>query len=208
MTLQESSLIPMGDAPSAFACGSCFEPISKEDQLTLCSGDADDALENVDCPACGDYFDITEVEVRVHPEATPLLSMETVLETEWFHVSWSSNWHASLLREESIPYVHAGNRQSAIDRYEGLYRGCIAYLYKFKLAPGISISDVIYDDLNEWPEDIQRGGLPYRNGREVNGVRYVNRWESPGSISILVNPMFIVEVSSEQLLITEEDKAA
>lgn len=194
----------MGDDPSAFACGSCLAPISKEDQITLCSGDLDDPLENVDCPACGDYFDITEVEVRVHPEAMPLLSLDTVQETEWFHVSAFENWHTAITMQRHVPYIHAGNRASAIDRYEGLYRGRTAYLYKFKLVPGARISDIVYDDLNEWPKYVERELPKSKKGQVVDGIRYVNRWESPGSISLLVNPLHIYQVTCEEICITEK----
>lgn len=191
----------MGDAPSTFACGSCLFPLSKEDQITLCSGEADDPLEWVDCPACGNCFDITEVEVSIHPDANPLLALEEVMKTEWFHVSWSSDWHASLLQEEDIPYVHAGNQQSALDRYEGLYKGCYAYLYKFKLSPAALIAETIYDDLNEWPSTVNdTEDFPHQDGKRVDGFRYVNRWECPGSISILIDPRFINEVSSERII--------
>ena len=206
MLLQESNLIPMGDAPSAFACSMCFTPISKEDQVILCDGEADDPLNEVDCPACGDYFDITGVEVRIHPEAIPLLDVKAVMETEWFHVSWSKDWHASLLREEDIPFIHAGNRQSALDRYDGLYKGCIAYLYKFRIATETNLSERVYEDLNAWPEYVS-DGMPSRHRETVDGVRYVNRWESPGSISLLINPQFITEVSSERLIIEKELQA-
>jgi hypothetical protein len=202
MLLQESGLAPMGDAPSAFACLMCFEPLSKEDQVTLCDGEADDPLNEVDCPSCGDIFDITGVEVRIHPDATPLLSLDAVMETEWFHVSWSSDWHNSLMKEEDIPFIHAGNKQSALDRYDGLYKGCIAYLYKFSIDPNVKLSGTVYDDLNEWPPLVSDASY-FRGFENVDGIRYVNRWESPGSISLLVNPQFLVNVTCEKLLIEE-----
>lgn len=203
--LQESSLIPMGEAESAFACSLCFAPLSKADQIDLCDGEADDMLNEVECPACGDYFDITGVEVRVHPDTSNLLDMKTALEAEWYHVSWSANWHNSILQEEDIPYVHAGNRQSAVERYEGLYKGCKAYLYKFKIAPSANLTPTVFDDLNDWPQTVSYPmGMPSQQGRTVDGFRYINRWESPGSVSLMIDPQHIIDVSCEVILIEKE----
>lgn len=198
MLLTEAALImKTGEDSSVFACPSCFSVLSVEDAKTIIDGELHDELNVVECDACGDVFTAETMEVNVAPKSAKLLDAGHAKDSEWFHISDSANWLNDVTGDEGfIPYIHAGTLQSALDRYEA-HKGKTAYLYKFRLADVTAIDSTIYDDRNAWPEEV---GFPCtltdeRTGDGVDCLRYLNRWEDPGSISILLDPRLIVDIS-------------
>jgi hypothetical protein len=198
MLLTEAALImKTGDDPSVFACPSCFFILSAEDAKHIIDGELHDELNTVECDACGDVFTADTMEVNVAPDSRELLDVEHAKGVEWFHISDSANWLDEVTGDDDFtPYIHAGTLQSALDRYEA-HKGKTAYLYKFKLADMTAIDSTVYDDRNAWPEEV---GFPCtltdeKTGEAVDCLRYLNRWEDPGSLSILLDPRHIVDVS-------------
>lgn len=198
MLLTEAALVmKTGDDASVFACPSCFSILSEEDAKHIIDGELHDELNTVECDACGDVFTADTMEVNVAPQSRVLLDTEFAKSSEWFHISDSSNWLDEVTGDDGfIPYIHAGTLQSALDRYEA-HKGKTAYLYRFRLADLTVLDSTVYDDRNAWPEEV---GFPRtltdeRTGEAVDCLRYLNRWEDPGSISILLDPQCIVEVS-------------
>lgn len=189
------------DQTSAFACPACFSAVSKEQEAELLDGGETDALNYVECKPCGEFFNADEAEVQLQSETVPLLEIPTVYDTEWFHISNSASWIEDITQDEGcIPFIHAGNKQSALDRYDGAYKGKTAYLYKFKISSIASIGSVVYEDHNDWPYEVD---YPLTltddvTGDAIDGFRYVNRWEAPGFISLLLDPRLIVDVIMEE----------
>lgn len=198
MLLTEAALImkSAGDT-SVFACPSCFSILSAEDAKFIIDGELHDDLNVVECDDCGDVFTADTMEVNVAPDSERLLDAGHAKASEWFHISDSANWLDEVTGDDDfVPYIHAGTLQSALDRYEA-HKGKTAYLYKFNLADTTTIDSTIYDDRNAWPEEV---GFPCtltdeRTGEAVDCLRYLNRWEDPGSISILLDPRIIVDIS-------------
>ena len=89
---------------------------------------------------------------------------------EWWHGTTRAHWEDT--PENAV--VHIGTRQAAKERAE-IQRVTPAFLYKVRLKDGVSFVRDVEDDCNEWPEDYERHH-PWVH-------RYVNKYESPGSVS-------------------------
>lgn len=165
------------------------------------------SIEDEECHNCG--FDLQEdtVIADIHPTSEHLLDIATAKDAFWFHATNRSDWMGDLLEfkdvdEDSVPLVHVGTLDAAMSIMADKYSRSndLTYLYRVRLAPSAIIDNVLYEDENFWPDRTSEIDC------DSKAFRYVNRWESTGSISMIVDPEFLI-VDRVTPLFPEEVKA-
>jgi hypothetical protein len=147
------------------------------------------------CQYCGKQtkttFGIEDSYVDVESRSAKLLEDNAAKTTHWFHVTTRENWvkEIATVGEKGTYLLHAGTREAATERAKDSIRteGTVYYMHELVLnEDAVLAPHVLYDENNwpmydsrhteEWDEEIHR----------YDAARYVNTWEAPGSISILV----------------------
>jgi hypothetical protein len=144
------------------------------------------ALEGVFCPACSKRY-----SHPCHPVTTVLetsayaLTKQGVRSATWLHATWGEEWD-QLASRRPAAMVHIGTKNAAM--HDRIARDVWSpfYVFEVRLRTRTPVADEIFADVDdwtvEWPKSSKR--LPKAM---VNGAnRYVNSWEAPGSISLLV----------------------
>jgi hypothetical protein len=92
---------------------------------------------------------------------------------------------------EGVESVHIGTKQAATDMVHGLFvdGDDIVYLNKVRIRKGLEFIPGIFED--DGSVECEDDELPRR---------YTNRWESPGSPSIAINPLDLELVTSTLFL--------
>lgn len=177
MMIKFSGTVAPVTAPSMSRCPECQEYLAKEYVDVFCN-----------CLKCGSYF-----TVDIRPECGKFLNDATVKESYWYHATDAEDWMGSLLdnEDEDIPLVHVGTEETALavilDKHLSSPRPIS--LFRIKLKETLVINEDIFHDLNKWPETMGD------NRPEGNTYRYVNLYEAPGSISLLLDPR-LIEIES------------
>lgn len=111
------------------------------------------------------------------------------LGSSWYHATSRENWLDTLQACDDdwfIPLVHVGTVEAATDRMK-FYRWVPkVYMYKVRLKTGTVLNTEVFEDEDNWPEtpdDLWDGSEAFR---------YVNGFESVGSVSLLVNPRQLI----------------
>lgn len=162
-------------------CG-CFLTLT---QLAYIAGDS---FNSTPCRRCG--FPVTMEMADV------ILSKDSVMRSRdpesfvWFHATTREDWLPTMV-SEGVESVHIGIKQAATDRVHGLFvdGDDIVYLNKVRVRKGLEFVPGIFED----------DGF-IECGNEELPRRYTNRWESPGSLSIAINPVDLELVSSTSFL--------
>lgn len=157
-------------------CG-CFLTLT---QLAYVAGES---LNITYCRRCG--FPVTMEMADV------ILSKDSVRRSHspesfvWFHATTRENWLPKMV-DEDVESVHIGTKQAATDRVHGLFvdGDDIVYLNKVRVRKGLEFIPEIVEDDN-----------CVECGDDKRPQRYTNRWESPGSLSIAINPADLELVS-------------
>lgn len=125
----------------------------------------------------------------IHPDALAYFDEETVRTTTWYHATDREDWFDSITQAQGkVPLVHLGDEAAAMDRatQRAARLGGNWKVYEITLAEDADIHPEVNGDDN--------GYAPYMAGDEdmvdnySTVTRYVNEFENPGSISLLVNP--------------------
>jgi hypothetical protein len=147
-------------------------------------------------------FHIGSLDVAIRPDSYALaIDPAASLNNVWYHGTGSVNWLDDVFRNvratrgvhsENPVLVHVGTLQAAQERngitQERHGRTHGAYLYKVTCRKGTIIEDRIANDITEFPRTVEE----ISQSTTANVVRYINRWESPGSVSLLADPRFLV----------------
>lgn len=165
------------------------------------------------CHRCGEYLkedpcgDLT-------PDEADAVREPGYFDREWFHVSEHEDWAEHVLEaEDGDLLVHAGDELAATARadhfrlYTPSWRPIELYLHRFRLTTAEGFSKEILDDMGDrWQTTLSK---PYpmalteiegqhREATEftslsptIPGIGYYNRFEVPGSISILFHGALI-----------------
>jgi hypothetical protein len=147
-----------------------------------------------------------------------LLSTEATRDNEWYHITLKPDWDEAIRTDKTSeqPYVHVGSYAAAQHRMQGLIRdaeGVLGdterqkeaeslafYCYKVKLTDDASIPPhIIMDadfDAPTSAAQIREGSLEedgenYDQYDIFGATRYVNEYESHGSISLIAHPVSI-----------------
>ena len=164
-------------------------------------------IEDDACHMCGmDLFE-ESVVTDIHPDSEYLLDIQNAKDEVWYHATDREDWMGDLLEDknpedDSVPLVHIGTLAAASYIMAQKY-ACFTetiYLYRVRLSPDAVIDVDLYEDENLWPERTNDIGC------FADAFRYVNRWESTGSISMLVDPEHLI-VEKVTALSQEEMRA-
>jgi len=153
-----------------------------------------------ECLGCGREIATAVMGIKVHPDSQKFLNASAVRSSLWHHATYRSNWYVGLdeySREagEDI-LIHLGTREASLDRARTLLGKT---LYTVKINPEATISPYVVEDDNTWPEGTGDLSVEGWNGYFGDVTRYVNRYEMPGSISLIVNYKMISIVEVETL---------
>lgn len=162
------------------ACG-CFLTLA---QLSYIA----DITNSTHCRRCGASVTMECADVILSKDSVRRsLSPESF---NWFHVTSTENWLPKMV-VEGVESVHIGIKQAATDRVHGLFvdGDDIVYLNKVRIRKGLEFIPGIFED--DGSVECENDELPRR---------YTNRWESPGSLSIAINPLDLELVSSTLFL--------
>lgn len=189
---------------SNFVCPVCFLPIDIEDESRLineysveckngCMIPYDDGQEK-------DDFCIFDACVVLRPGYKKLAENPAIApEMHWYHISNNS---PSEMEFNSRKDMHVGSLETVkyyrdtLDCWRNNVRDYYVYELRMK---NVAIEKDLLCDKNYW--ELQNNALENDN---VYGYAYVNRWEAPGSISILARrDIFEIVNITENALPTE-----
>ena len=170
---------------TGLVCCYCDLPISRD-------GWAKTLTEAPTCDKCQRLIDPSDCEVEVESGSAAFLDKEAVQKVTWFHGTTLQEWDQKILAahdaKKEVLLVHIGTRDAAEERIvTEKVNSCEPqdyYLYELKLKPEFTVSDCIIADRNNWPTTTAFKGQEDFEGDLV--TRYLNCWESPGSISLLI----------------------
>lgn len=139
-------------------------------------------------------FWLESAGLRVADEAKKLLNKRTVKKQTWFHATYMEDWATEIISSENAAglVVHLGTKDAAKERAADTLMEDEYYLYEVTLNSDVIVSDSIMSDDNHWPELMSEvHGDDHPEFQGADAVRYVNRYEAPGSISLAVNANLI-----------------
>lgn len=138
---------------------------------------------NVKCRECNNLLDIYSVKVDLLPSCERFLTDETVLKTQWHHSTYRKDWHNDVLNSPEYPIVHLGTYQAAEARARDIQDRPVwemKYRFVVRLKKDATIDPEVLEDVDEWDDSAAL--------YNYDVTRYVNRFESPGSVSLLAKP--------------------
>lgn len=145
---------------------------------------------NIPC-GCGSRTSNRFSTIYISQDSAHLLEPDKAKSEVWYHVTSMENWHETLLDTEInpvTPLVHVGTLKAALERMEYFVANHwdeqSYHLYAVTLKEGARLDPNIYDDEDKWPSEVGYSIL----FRKYSTFRYVNKFESPGSISLLADP--------------------
>lgn len=189
----------IGNTASNFACPTCRETLSHQTVLAM---KRIRSSEYVPCNHCGKAQKFDNLFVCIPETSASFLDAEVAKETVWFHATIVEEWLESVqtggdfaIEGDDDPlYVHCGTYEAAADIANlRLEEGAETVdIYEIRITDDAVMSPRIFKDENDWFYNVTEA-----SSRELNAdvIRYANRWEAPGSISILADPRKLVQVS-------------
>lgn len=170
---------------SAYWCNKCDNHVSKKVEKTLL------AEYVAECAGCGGVLFADDVPVKILPRYQNMLNAREIGRLTWWHATQSPGWVESLVEyhdsDRLAPYVHVGSKESACALAEMSDRrpNQVWYMNQIKLdVRRFKVSAKVFEDQNYWPED-HKDVEAFKDFSEI--TRYVNRYEIPGSVSLLVD---------------------
>ena len=162
------------------------------------------------CGTCGLVVDdVTDLGVRPDPSCEIFCTdPSTVLSTEWFHYTWEPlgpgtveepTWLSSVIAARIWVHVGTWTSSTALARHrkfelsQSAQSGIPRSLYTVRIKPEHALIDpIVASDLNYWPDLLEDGP---DDGYVGNVVRYVNAFEAPGQVSLLIDPNLLEVVA-------------
>lgn len=164
---------------SAIYCTSCGNHLSRSEQILYVSN----GMVHPECDMYGDF------QVKVLPSSSKFMRSGEIPGSIWWHSTNRFRWMSDILESPSMPIVHVGSRYAALDRAK---HEKYSHLFKVRVDFNTSIDPEIRHDICD-------GWSPYAEDWDYDVTRYVNMWESPGSISLLVKPTSVTVVDQRLL---------
>lgn len=176
---------------SGLFCGSCHYVFPNDSDFAI-------TRKDTACPECANECSGYDVGVALRVDSKKFLNKQEVLDTKWFHTSTYENWEATVGHQaaEGRDYVHLGTKDAARERNEIVAVNIDddpLYIYEIEIDRSSSIEDKVY-----YEDPFDNRDLPKVQGSNSSDVtkasdepgitRYVNHFESPGSISLVVDP--------------------
>ena len=158
--------------------------------------------------ACGRTISIADSTLTVTPSSAPLLNDETAKNITWFHATNIYNWleEISFRDDENTqrPYVHLGAKAAALELAQWKYLedndddNDSFYLWQVTLNVEAILADGLLEDHNDWFYEVTDST---RKALGADAVRYLNKWESAGSISLLADPRYLTAVRVDDVTV-------
>lgn len=146
---------------------------------------------SVICLTCGDeQFETGDNHLlAVEADAHLLTDNKALEEYTFYHATSRKNWAEDII-QAGVP-VHVGSIEAALGRVEDIVltsdsyiEGDDIHLYEIKVSAE-SILDRVIRDETYWAEELE-DFLEWTGDLKV--VRYINTWENPGSLSLILDP--------------------
>lgn len=186
----EAKIAPEG--VSGIFCTNCGKYLSEEASEDV------QATDDSKCNHCKKkiWLDVAGVDIR-HSEKR-YLTEAGVREASWFHATTNPDWLNDMSEKENRPFIHVGSRAAAMDRLRDIAKwqndGSVWYLYEVKVESDRPVSTGVFDDENDsCPSSVQAAKRTEYQETGVN--RYLNRFEAPGTISLVGDPTAFYEAS-------------
>lgn len=167
---------------------------------------------NAACVHCGGAFNTSYFQTPIFKVAlddVKFFEKKRTMRATWFHATTSKDWLNDVLKGGVM--VHVGSMGAARDRANDIMRdwddGARVFIYEVAMDKDTTIGDAVYPDMNDFfrhevaqpitaehtfqtSEGTVSASKFLREmyDENVDVVRYVNQYESVGSISLLVNP--------------------
>jgi hypothetical protein len=119
----------------------------------------------------------------------------------WFHATNIYNWLEEINytddEDENRPYVHLGSKEAALELAKWKYLedpdgdNEMFYLWQVTLNVEALLADALLEDNNDWFYEVADSTRKTLGG---DVIRYLNKWESAGSISLLADPRYLTAV--------------
>ena len=103
--------------------------------------------------------------------ACEILLTDSIYRVYWYHATDKKNWLDTVQKNEVM--VHIGTKPSARTMAKWNQR---EHIYVVTVDPAAQVENALVEDTNDWDD--------YH--KELRNIRYLNRWESPGQVSLLV----------------------
>lgn len=193
---------------SPFRCDNCSTHITKQNESDSPLWHEEPLME------CNFCWGLQKGSITVIPTSSSLLQAEVARDTIWFHSTYVENWFEKVSTGQGMEeqredgdflYVHVGSEDAARDNANYKYFDGYSFsdeptvmLYQVKLKADAVLSSRVVNDDETWRDF---GSVVDGSKEAIGGdaVRYLNRWESPGSISLLVDARQLELVSVERI---------
>lgn len=130
---------------------------------------------------------LSEGKLSLQKKSVPFLNEDGVRSARWFHATRRTNWYEGLFTNASPALAHLGDYDTAMERFSIRSKpGEKWRMYVVELLPTVTVSPEISADENVAAPQFARD-LPYKQ-YQGDVTRYINEWESIGSISLLATP--------------------
>ena len=199
-------------APEGFSGAKCFTCGSFFTDEQVSSG------SYIKCLRCLKETRGGRIESGIRYSDVHLLSQEATRENDWYHITLSANWDTDITTASPMnqPYVHVGSLAAAETRMKDLVDShksserfskhlapsddLVFYCYRIKMVEDADLSPNIITDADfDAPESVaqiraeslKEDGESYAQYELFGATRYVNEYESHGSISLITHPTAI-----------------
>lgn len=187
MNLDKTYLPPIKNTHTHFCCPRCNtladikaadRIISNDDAHCTYCCDRSNSTSESDCLA-NHYYDILDANIVLREKAQEMMkNPSTIMDNLWYHVTDTPP--EEMVFDGSFS-MHVGQPETVKALQEIQYQEEKVYLYTFRLKENTIIHKDFVDDYNNWyTYDTKIAN------NEVSGFAYINRWEAPGSMSLLV----------------------
>jgi hypothetical protein len=187
--LDLSGMEPVGPGLSGLSCARCGREFTHFEVSGL--------TRIPECPECQDLIDLAQLTLRPSLAGMSLLDDAVARSTSWYHLTYRRGWHAGVI-EAQVP-VYVGSKLAALTRAHAIAkRGERWWLHELQLARNITFAPGVEADSTDGDMITSFDELE-EHFPGVDAVRYLNIYEDPGNIALLVDPNF-VQVSSSMTL--------
>lgn len=174
---------------SSFACAECGTHPTREQETRIIAEGFPKEMHCVECDS------LRAIQVTVCPKSVHLLDETEARSMVWYHATNVADWHEKVstgyeMEDGEFVFAHIGTKEAARDiatsKYFRYDKKAEVYLYQITLKETATLASYIADDETVW-SDFEIADKTSLAAAKADAVRYLNRWEAPGSISLLVN---------------------
>ena len=180
---------------SSLHCSKCLLTLNRDEISYLL--DEDNFLQCI----CKNKLNIKNILIG-KPKEELNLDFNNLMRRPWFHSTDLINWFDNVKKDKEGKglYVHLGNEKSTFERAGSRYFTDNLekfIVYKVEFTPEAKFCPVIEEDKNESFDYLD----PSKSDKAA--LFYKNRWENPGSISVVANPHFLRVIDSYLVTISD-----